>query len=365
MDQRKFLTQMGPASNCLSLDLTSASTWELKSGSEDMMAGSRLDASGCNGRMPRISLVACGGAGIAMAREISKAEYGLHEIIAIDTDAFALRRAANADRIVLISSGDGSMPLSHHDVRRLAVEQRDTIADAIGQPDLVIVLAGLGGAAGTGVSGVVSRVARDSGTPTRSFATLPSADEWESRRVAGEDGFVELARCCHNTLAFPLGLLPVAKAADAGGENERLAVAGLRHYLENTCGSVTRCTFVANDFEDLQLVLDQSEPGTQNSVSSIGWGEAAGAGRALQAVRAALDHPLLVSMSEGSVRGVSVAIRAHVGRLGLAELGAAMNAVTERLGDSDASIIFSADYDNTLDDRMRVSVLLSRDPELL
>jgi cell division protein FtsZ len=365
MDRRKFSTQMGLASSYLSLDLPGASTQELESRSQDMAAGSRLDASGWNGRMPRISLVACGGAGIAMAREISKAEYGLHEIVAVDTDALALRGAANADRTLLISSGDRRRPLSHHDVRRLAAEQRDTIADAIGQPELVIVLTGLGGAAGTGISSVVGIVARNHGTPTRAFAVLPYCDEGESRCGAGDDGFLDLSRCCHNTLAFRLGLLPVTNAADAMAERRRLALAGLRCYLENTCGSVTRCGFVGNDFEDLQRVLDPDELSTQNSVSGIGWGEAVGPGRAAMAAKAALDHPLLVALNEGGIRGVSVAIRTHEDNLDLEELGAVMNEITRRLGNSDASIVFSADYDDTLADRIRVSVLVSRDSEVL
>jgi cell division protein FtsZ len=365
MDRRKFVTLMGLAGSCPSLGLASAPSLQPDASLQDVALGSRPDASSDGGCMPKISLVACGGAGITMAREISKVAYGLHEIIAVDTDAFALRGASNADKAVLISSGDGSVPLSHHDAQRLAAEQRDKIADAIGQTDLVIVLAGLGGAAGTGISSVVGNVARSHGTPTRAFVVLPSIDEGEGRCGAGDDGFLNLSRCCHNTLAFPLGLLPVAKAADAGGENERLAVAGLRHYLENTCGSVTRCALVSNDFEDLQLVLDQSEPGTQNPVSGIGWGEAVGPGRAAMAAKAALDHPLLVSVTKKNVRGLSVAIRAHEDNLDLEELGAVMNEITRRLGNSDASIVFSADYDDALADRIGVSVVVSRDSEVL
>ncbi len=47
---------------------------------------------------PKISLVACGGAGILMTRNIDKSKYGLHEIIALETSKQSLIHATHADR---------------------------------------------------------------------------------------------------------------------------------------------------------------------------------------------------------------------------------------------------------------------------
>lgn len=366
MDRRKFVTLMGLAGSCPSLGLAGKPTRQPEGRLPDKTSRSLPDPSAANVRIPRISLVACGGAGIAMAREISKAAYGLHEIIAIDTDAHAFQGMANADKTLLMTKVDGKRPSNYLEAQRWATGQRAKIAEAIGQADLAIIVTGLGGAASTGISSVVCRTARDNGMQTRSFATLPSIDEGKEGGSFSDDGFLDLSKYCHNTLAFPFDLLPVPEGSDAQAERACLAIAGLEHYLENTCGSVTRCAFVGNDFEDMQWVLDQGEWGRQNPSSTIGWGEASGTSRVFEATQHALNHPLLFPMNKGKVRGVSVSIRAQGDSLRLEEIGTVMTALKERLGEFDAPIVFSADNDSAHHvDRVRVSVLLSHDPELL
>ena len=361
MDRRKFMTLLGLASSYPSLSLANTPLQELEKQLPGLATGSSAAPFSTPESGTQISLIACGGNGIAMTRQINKAAYGLHEIIAIDTDARALQEAANADKTILITTDDGQKPSNYLNARRRTHKQRGQIAEAIGRSRLVIVVAGLGGASGTGIAHVVNMKARDIGIQTRVFATVPSVRFGYD--VTSADGFCGLLRYSHNILAFPIKLDSTVHRADSSG-NEFLAVAaGLEKYLQNTCGSVMSCGYLGNNFEDMQSILDLGEFETDCPSSTIGWGEACGPERAVQAARNALNYPRLFILNEGEIRGISVAIRAHGGSLNLNEVNAVMSTVKDRCCGPDTPIIFSADYDDALDAQLQVSIILNRDVE--
>ena len=103
------------------------------------------------------------------------------------------------------------------------------------------------------------------------------------------------------------------------------------------------------DFADIRTVM--SEMGK----AMMGTGEAEGEKRAIEAAEAAISNPLLDDVSMRGARGVLINITGGLD-MTLYEVDAAANRIREEV-DSDANIIFGSTFDNSLQGRMRVSVV--------
>src|SRR6478672_11682816 len=103
------------------------------------------------------------------------------------------------------------------------------------------------------------------------------------------------------------------------------------------------------DFADIRTVM--SEMGK----AMMGTGEAEGEKRAIDAAEAAISNPLLDDVSMRGARGVLINITGGLD-MTLYEVDAAANRIREEV-DTDANIIFGSTFDNSLQGRMRVSVV--------
>jgi len=103
------------------------------------------------------------------------------------------------------------------------------------------------------------------------------------------------------------------------------------------------------DFADIRTVM--SEMGK----AMMGTGEAEGEKRAIDAAEAAISNPLLDDVSMRGARGVLINITGGLD-MTLYEVDAAANRIREEV-DGDANIIFGSTFDNSLQGRMRVSVV--------
>lgn len=108
--------------------------------------------------LPRIGLVSVGGADGNTVAAIAQGLPYATRTIAIDTDAFALM-SSGANRKVLIGNG-ADRPQHPRQVYEIARRQAESIEAAIDGFDLLIVLAGMYGAAGKGIAPVLAEIAQ-------------------------------------------------------------------------------------------------------------------------------------------------------------------------------------------------------------
>lgn len=110
-------------------------------------------------RIPKIGIVAVGRLGNAILNEIAGRLPYLSRAIAINTDIASLQRI-NADRKILV--GDGTaMALDPLGARLLAKSSLPEIADAVAGLDMVLLVADMGSAAGSGISPMVAQMLRE------------------------------------------------------------------------------------------------------------------------------------------------------------------------------------------------------------
>lgn len=304
----------------------------------------------------RIGLVACGSAGIAMCRGLDKIAYGLDTIIALDTSSRALRSMDNAEHRFLIKSERGHKPQTQSQVDKSIRRSQEKIEQLLRPLHGVILVSGLGGPAGTASILAVAEMAQQLGISAFSFVTTPFEFECQRRHATSQMGLHCLRELTDNLLLIqdkPGDMVRHERLLGNAIEERHTA---LRHYLWNACGCVTHYGLVGIDFEDIRTVLNQRQSGL---ISRIGWGEAVGVERALGATLNALEHPYLLPLEESPSRSISVSIRARRSLLKMREVNTVMQTIKALCADDETHIIFSADYDESLGERIQVSIVLT------
>ena len=105
------------------------------------------------------------------------------------------------------------------------------------------------------------------------------------------------------------------------------------------------------DFADVKNIMEDK------GKAIMGTGEAEGKGRAKEAANQALSNPLLDECSLHGAKGVLINITGSKD-ITLPELDEAANIIKEEVGD-DANIIFGSSYDDNLQGKIRVSIVVT------
>ena len=143
---------------------------------------------------PVIRLIAVGNAGDALLGALATSEFAGAEIVAINTDAAALSASSATVKIHLENKlfrglGSGGDP---ERARALAEEQFSTLKSACAGANVVFILAGLGGGAGSGISPVLAKAAHEVGALVLAFVTLPFECEGNRREAQAHTAMEQL-----------------------------------------------------------------------------------------------------------------------------------------------------------------------------
>ena len=304
----------------------------------------------------RLLLVACGGAGLAMCRSIDSRRQGLAGVLALDTSQRALIQAPLGSQQWLIADAKARKPTTAGQAYRATLACAAELSAAIADSHGLIIVAGTGGAAGSGIAQAMHELAARQGVGSQLFLTRPFAFESVLRQRVAAHTFAALQAQGAGILDFDLNTASTAAGPQATvGEVIDTAAVALDHYLWQVSGSVQTPGLVGIDYADVQAVMTHP---TQAIRSCLGWGDGCGAQRVAVAMAQALPRALLASGRQ-PVHGIGVAIQASRETLKLRELNQVMLAVRTALGDQ-ALTMFSASHDQTLGDALRVSVVVGR-----
>ena len=219
-------------------------------------------------------------------------ERGIHgvDFIVLNTDAQALDEHSVSNKVQLGTRtteglGAGADPEVGE---KAAIESMDDIREALGHnTKMVFITAGMGGGTGTGAAPVVAQVAKELGILTVAIVTLPFDFEGKRRLEQAYSGLEKLRENVdsliiinNDRLAEQYPDLDYEEAFSQANEVLTNAAKGM--------AEVITAPFKVNiDFRDAKTVLENS--GT--ALMSIGI--ASGENRAEDAVKRALDSPLL------------------------------------------------------------------------
>jgi cell division protein FtsZ len=143
---------------------------------------------------PKISVVGVGGAGGKMVSALYDRDLKGVETVAVNTDPSGLSKT-ECDLKILLSHAAGQDRIAA--ARTAAEDQEGSLRESLSS-DIVFVVAGLGGGAGTGAAPVVARAARANGAVTIGVAILPF--ETEGRTETARQGLEDLRRETDNVI---------------------------------------------------------------------------------------------------------------------------------------------------------------------
>ena len=301
---------------------------------------------------PRITVFGVGGAGgNAVNNMIDSGLEGVEFVVA-NTDAQALA-LSKAQRVIQLGVGvtEGLGAGSHPEVGRAAAEETiDEINDHLNGSHMAFITAGMGGGTGTGAAPVVARAAREQGILTVGVVTKPFQFEGARRMRLADDGIDELHRHVDTLIVIPnQNLFRVANDkttfADAFSMADEVLFSGVACITD----LMVKEGLINLDFADVRAVMRGM------GKAMMGTGEAEGEDRARHAAEAAIANPLLDDVSMQGARGLLISITGG-SDLTLYEVDEAASRIREEV-DSDANIILGATFDDSLDGKIRVSVV--------
>ena len=303
----------------------------------------------------KIKVIGVGGGGNnAVNRMISLGLEGV-EFIAVNTDAQALLTALAPKRMQIGEKltrglGAGARPEIG---QKAAMESREDIINALRGSDMVFITAGMGGGTGTGAAPVVAECAREIGALTVGVVTRPFTFEGPKRKKNADIGIENLKRNVDTIITIPNDrLLQVVDKKTPMTQAFTIADDILRQGVKGISDLIAVPGLVNLDFADVKSIMSNA------GSALMGIGEASGENATVDAVKAAIDSPLLETSLQGA-RGVLLNIMGATDSLSMLEVNEASTTVQEA-AHPDAEIIWGVSLDESLGDKVSVTVIATR-----
>lgn len=298
---------------------------------------------------PKIGLVAVGSAGCGMLTNLHGNLPFLNRTVAVDTSPFALYRAL-ADQYVLIGA-HADKPSDPNAARFLAKGAKREIQEAVAGLDIVFILGGMGGAAGTGISPIVADVTREAGILTIAAPVSPFSFEGGRRLQIARSGVNALSRRAEATVVLSNELY-----ASSSGADELLntvleqAPTSFEHLYRSIAVVFSQQGLIGIDQEDFRAAMSCG-----NGHVVFGYGSADGKQASVDALDAAVKHVMLGQTHFRRAEGAYVAIEAKPDALTMNSLNLVMNIIQDYA--PNALCIYGAVPNAEMKHDFRVSIL--------
>lgn len=293
----------------------------------------------------RIVAVGVGGGGGNMIGYMLKEQIPGIELIIANTDAQVLEQGSAATKVQLgakLTKGLGA-GMKPEIGKESALESYEDLARVLQGADIVFVAAGLGGGTGTGAAPIIAKCAKEVGALTIAVVTKPFSFEGKKRLKLAEDGLQELKNESDCIVVIPNDkLLSIIDPKLGIKESFKIVDSVLARAVSGTSGVILASgdNDINLDFADLQTVM------SHRGLALMGVGEYKGENAAYEAIKNAIESPLLDNMSVNGALGVLVHFSMHP-EFPFMELSAAMDVVHNSVDES-ADVIFGTTTDESL-----------------
>ncbi len=301
---------------------------------------------------PTIAVVGLGGAGCNITTWIAEKGFVGGMIIAANTDIIHLSTMSKADKLILF----GEKLCKGHgcggDPELGAQAAKENIGDFKAElegTNLVFLVAGMGGGAGTGAMPVVAELTRELGALTIGCVTVPFTIE-KTRREKAREAIKALTESCDSII-----VIDNSKLREVVGNpplKEALAVANalIGAFVKNITETITQTSLINLDYSDIRAVMERG------GLSTIGIGESVGKDKVAKAISQAIAVPLL---DISNISGYGVLIHIMGGEdLTLEEVEVTGELILDKVPNT-KRVIWSAKIDDQLTDRVRVMAVLT------
>jgi cell division protein FtsZ len=230
-----------------------------------------------------------------------------------------------------------------------AEENIQDVEAAIKGADMVFVTAGMGGGTGTGAAPIVAKLARDLGILTVGVVTKPFSFEGRKCRDNAELGVGYLRKYVDALVVVPNDkLLLITDKSTTIEQSFKLANEVLRQGVQAITDIITQSGLINVDFADVKTVM------ANRGMAHMGVGHGKGDNRVADAVKEAIENPLL----ETSIDGAKAILLNVTGGydLSLLDVNSAAEQI-EQAADKDVVLIFGTAVYEDLADEINITVI--------
>lgn len=275
------------------------------------------------------------------------------DFMVCNTDAQALINSPVPYKIQLGASltegrGAGNKPETG---REAAIENIEDVKSVLqNNTKMVFITAGMGGGTGTGGAPVIAQAARDLGILTVGIVTIPFRNEGRRRIKQAVEGIAAMEKHVDSLLVINneriREMYGDSKISDAFAKADNILTTAAKGIAE----IITVPGYINVDFADVETVMRNS------GVSLMGTGIASGPNRAVIAVEAALNSPLLNNNDILGAQNILLNITSGAEEITMDEIGDITDFVQEKAGNS-ADLIWGNGIDEALGDQISVTII--------
>jgi cell division protein FtsZ len=215
---------------------------------------------------------------------------------------------------------------------------------------MIFVTAGMGGGTGTGAAPVIAKAAKEMDILTVAIVTMPFSFEGKRRIQQATEGLAELKKSVDTLIVISndklrkiYGNLGITEAFHQADNILTIAAKGIAEII-------TKPGYVNIDFEDVNTVMRDS------GVAVMGTAIADGDDRAIKAVKAALQSPLLEDSDIKGAKHILINITSGTMEASMDEITTITSFVQDEAGNN-TDLIWGNCHDESLGDRLSVTVI--------
>ncbi len=299
----------------------------------------------------KIKVIGIGGAGCNAVNRMIDANLQGISFVAVNTDKQALNKSKAETKIQIGEKltkglGAGGNPEIG---QKSAEESLENIEKYVEGSDMVFITAGMGGGTGTGAAPIVAKAAKLSGALTVGVVTKPFTFEGKKRKEHADLGIKFLKNYVDSLVVVPNDrLLTISEKNTSILQAFTMADEVLKEGVEGISTLISESGLINLDFADVKTVM------TDKGIAHMGVGFGNGEGRVEQAIKNAIESPLL----ETNIKGAKAVLLNIMGGydLGMLEVNDAADIVA-READEDAIIIFGTSIREDMDNEIKVTVI--------
>ncbi len=282
-------------------------------------------------------------------------EQGIRDVdfVICNTDAQAMESSPVQVRVQLGASltegrGAGNKPQIGE---KAALENIEDVKEALSEnTKMVFITAGMGGGTGTGGAPIIAKACKEAGYLTVGIVTIPFRNEGRRRVKQAAEGIAELEKYVDSLLIINneqiremYGDFAISKAFAMADNILATAAKGIAEII-------TVPGYINVDFADVETVMRNS------GLAVMGTGVADGENRAIEAIKNALNSPLLNNNDIRGAKDILINITSGNNEVTMAEIDEIIEHIQNRAV-YDANIIWGNGKEESLNDALSVTVI--------
>ncbi len=297
----------------------------------------------------KIIVIGVGGGGNNAVNRMVEEDIKGVELVGVNTDKQDLQlcKATNLIQIgekLTKGLGAGGNPEVGE---KAAEESAEAIQSAVKGVDMVFVTCGMGGGTGTGAAPVIGKIAKEQGILTVGVVTKPFNWEGKAKMDKALSGIEKMKQAVDTLIVIPNErLLQLTNRGTTFKDALKIADQVLQQSVQGITDLINVPGLINLDFADVSSVMKDK------GLAHIGIGTSKGDEKASEAVKQAVESPLL----ETNIKGATDVIINITGDISLQDVTDASNYVHDLVGE-DANIIFGANDQTDSPDEVTVTVI--------